>query len=159
MKPVVDAWHFLAPGWPAVGCFTYLHNHVLGLPTIPLGFLDSRPYIPLRSRQSLFTMQPTGVFMARSVPVVSSREVFTRLATAFPGLLQAIPDGEPASIQLAFHRCYGDLHHKHFIKPRNTSLTVELANALLEHERVGREPNGFRFRYLRIEWIMIACHP
>ncbi|KAI0197515.1 hypothetical protein F4808DRAFT_438931 [Astrocystis sublimbata] len=39
-------------------------------------------------------MQSTGVLMLGSVPGVSSREVFTRLATALPGRLQAIPDGE-----------------------------------------------------------------
>ncbi|KAK8859267.1 hypothetical protein PGQ11_010001 [Apiospora arundinis] len=45
--------------------------------------------------------------------------------------------------KLAFHLCYGDLRHKHFIEPQDTSLLVGLANALLERETLG----------LRTEWI------
>ena len=49
----------------------------------------------------------------------------------------------PADIKLAFHLCYGDLGHKHFIEPKDTSLLVELANALLARETLGP----------RTEWI------
>ncbi|KAI1097079.1 hypothetical protein F4804DRAFT_217412 [Jackrogersella minutella] len=40
----------------------------------------------------------------------------------------------PKDIKIAFHLCYGDLQHKHFIEPQDTSLLVELANALLARE-------------------------
>ncbi|KAJ4358684.1 uncharacterized protein N0V89_003268 [Didymosphaeria variabile] len=43
----------------------------------------------------------------------------------------------PGDIKIAFHLCYGDLRHKHFIEPEDTSLLVEFANALLSHERIG----------------------
>ncbi|KAI1779528.1 hypothetical protein F4818DRAFT_399612 [Hypoxylon cercidicola] len=49
----------------------------------------------------------------------------------------------PNDVKLAFHLCYGDLLHKHFIEPQDTSLLVELANALLARETLG----------LRTEWI------
>ncbi|KAK7937207.1 uncharacterized protein PG986_014075, partial [Apiospora aurea] len=43
----------------------------------------------------------------------------------------------PQDGKLAFHLCYGDLRHKHFIEPQGTSLLVDLANALLERETIG----------------------
>ncbi|KAI0415222.1 hypothetical protein F5X98DRAFT_347324 [Xylaria grammica] len=49
----------------------------------------------------------------------------------------------PEDVKIAFHLCYGDLQHKHFIEPQDTSLLVELANALLAHEAIGS----------RTEWI------
>ncbi|OTA98013.1 hypothetical protein M426DRAFT_70564 [Hypoxylon sp. CI-4A] len=49
----------------------------------------------------------------------------------------------PNSVKLAFHLCYGDLFHKHFIEPKDTSLLVDLANALFARETLGP----------RTEWI------
>ncbi|RYC60714.1 hypothetical protein CHU98_g5478 [Xylaria longipes] len=49
----------------------------------------------------------------------------------------------PRDVKIAFHLCYGDLGHKHFIEPQDTSLLVELANALLARETLGP----------RTEWI------
>ncbi|KAF1952727.1 hypothetical protein CC80DRAFT_452144 [Byssothecium circinans] len=49
----------------------------------------------------------------------------------------------PQDVKLAFHLCYGDLRHKHFIEPEDTSLLVELANALLGRETLS----------VRTEWI------
>ncbi|KAI1260916.1 hypothetical protein F5Y18DRAFT_217431 [Xylariaceae sp. FL1019] len=49
----------------------------------------------------------------------------------------------PADVKLAFHLCYGDLGHKHFIEPQDTAHLVELANALLARETIGS----------RTEWI------
>ncbi|KAK7932241.1 hypothetical protein PG985_002953 [Apiospora marii] len=49
----------------------------------------------------------------------------------------------PKDVKIAFHLCYGDLRHKHFIEPQDTSLLVDLANALLEREALGP----------RTEWI------
>ncbi|KAI1205350.1 uncharacterized protein F4807DRAFT_289203 [Annulohypoxylon truncatum] len=49
----------------------------------------------------------------------------------------------PTDVKLAFHLCYGDLRHMHFIEPQDTSLLVELANALLAYETIGP----------RTEWI------
>ncbi|KAK8091453.1 hypothetical protein PG997_001814 [Apiospora hydei] len=43
----------------------------------------------------------------------------------------------PKDGKLAFHLCYGDLRHKHFVEPQDTSLLVDLANALLERETIG----------------------
>ncbi|KAH9909709.1 hypothetical protein F4778DRAFT_10296 [Xylariomycetidae sp. FL2044] len=40
----------------------------------------------------------------------------------------------PQDVKMAFHLCYGDLYHKHFVEPRDTSLLVELANALLARD-------------------------
>ncbi|KAI1155936.1 hypothetical protein F4825DRAFT_405367 [Nemania diffusa] len=66
------------------------------------------------------------------------------------GLLQGLVDRVvrlseriPKDVKLAFHLCYGDLHHKHCIEPQDTSLLVELANALLAHETISS----------RTEWI------
>ncbi|KAI0864673.1 hypothetical protein F4860DRAFT_463074 [Xylaria cubensis] len=39
-------------------------------------------------------MKPTGVLMIGSVPGTSPTEVFTRLTTALPRRLEAVPDGE-----------------------------------------------------------------
>jgi methionine synthase II (cobalamin-independent) len=69
----------------------------------------------------------------------------------FPGpVLQGLVDRVvrlseriPKDVKLAFHLCYGDLGHKHFIEPEDTSLLVELANALLARETLGS----------RTEWI------
>jgi hypothetical protein len=47
------------------------------------------------------------------------------------------------AVPLAFHLCYGDLQHKHFVEPKDTSLLVEVANTLLEQESLRT----------RIEWI------
>lgn len=52
-------------------------------------------------------------------------------------------EGIPRDVKLAFHLCYGDLRHKHFIEPQDTSLLVELTNALLARETLGA----------RTEWI------
>ncbi|KAI6086543.1 hypothetical protein F4821DRAFT_237945 [Hypoxylon rubiginosum] len=49
----------------------------------------------------------------------------------------------PQDVKLAFHLCYGDYKHKHFVEPQDTSLMVELANALLARETLGP----------RTEWI------
>jgi methionine synthase II (cobalamin-independent) len=43
----------------------------------------------------------------------------------------------PDDVNMAFHLCYGDLRHKHFIEPEDTSLLVDFANALLSHEAIG----------------------
>ncbi|KAI1409631.1 hypothetical protein F5Y13DRAFT_169716 [Hypoxylon sp. FL1857] len=49
----------------------------------------------------------------------------------------------PKDVKIAFHLCYGDLGHKHFVEPRDMSLLVEFANALLAREIIGP----------RTEWI------
>lgn len=36
----------------------------------------------------------------------------------------------PSDTQLAFHLCYGDLGHRHFIEPEDTSLLVDMANSI-----------------------------
>ena len=36
----------------------------------------------------------------------------------------------PAEVKLAFHLCYGDLRHKHFVEPIDTTLLVDLANSI-----------------------------
>ncbi|KAI6081446.1 hypothetical protein F4821DRAFT_26780 [Hypoxylon rubiginosum] len=46
-------------------------------------------------------------------------------------------------VRLAFHLCYGDLYHRHFIEPQDTTLLVMLANALLARKTLGS----------RTEWI------
>ena len=35
-----------------------------------------------------------------------------------------------AGVELGFHLCYGDLNHRHFVQPKDTSLLVEIANQL-----------------------------
>ena len=55
------------------------------------------------------------------------------------GLLRRIVDlgnAVPADIDLGFHLCYGDPGHKHLLEPQDLSLSVELANAILD--RSGR---------------------
>ncbi|KAI2609315.1 uncharacterized protein GGS25DRAFT_210633 [Hypoxylon fragiforme] len=36
--------------------------------------------------------------------------------------------------EITFHLCYGDLYRRHFIEPQDTSLLIELTNALLTHK-------------------------
>ena len=38
----------------------------------------------------------------------------------------------PSDVHLAFHLCYGDLRHKHFVEPTDLGLAVELANDIIE---------------------------
>ncbi|KAL8822240.1 MAG: hypothetical protein Q9191_007021, partial [Dirinaria sp. TL-2023a] len=38
----------------------------------------------------------------------------------------------PAEVMLAFHLCYGDLRHKHFVEPADTTLLVDLANSITQ---------------------------
>ncbi|CAJ2511699.1 Uu.00g073240.m01.CDS01 [Anthostomella pinea] len=66
------------------------------------------------------------------------------------GLLQGLVDRVvrlcdriPEDVKLAFHLCYGDLNHQHFIEPHDALLLVKLANALLARETLGP----------RTEWI------
>ena len=35
-------------------------------------------------------------------------------------------------VELGFHLCYGDLGHKHFVEPKDTTLLCEVANGVLE---------------------------
>ncbi|KAI9696299.1 MAG: hypothetical protein M1820_008222 [Bogoriella megaspora] len=51
-----------------------------------------------------------------------------------PGILERVSrlcDHIPSDTRIAFHLCYGDLRHKHFIEPADTGLVVELANGLI----------------------------
>jgi hypothetical protein len=43
----------------------------------------------------------------------------------------------PGDVKIAFHLCYGDLRHQHFIEPEDTSLLVDFANALLAQKTIG----------------------
>jgi hypothetical protein len=45
----------------------------------------------------------------------------------------------PASVELGFHLCYGDLGHQHFLQPRDMSVLVKLAGLVLAGLR--RPPN------------------
>jgi len=47
-------------------------------------------------------------------------ETFARLAAAVP-----------ATVELGFHLCYGDLDGKHFVQPRDATKMVELANLIV----------------------------
>lgn len=38
----------------------------------------------------------------------------------------------PDHVPLGFHLCYGDLYHKHFIEPEDTTLLVDIANRIIE---------------------------
>ncbi|KAI0521563.1 hypothetical protein F5B22DRAFT_542843 [Xylaria bambusicola] len=49
----------------------------------------------------------------------------------------------PQDVKLAFHLCYGDLNHKHFVEPHDSTLLVKLANAILAEKTLGP----------RTEWI------
>ncbi|KAI0162930.1 hypothetical protein BJ166DRAFT_281179 [Pestalotiopsis sp. NC0098] len=49
----------------------------------------------------------------------------------------------PQDVKLAFHLCYGDLRHKHFVEPQDTALLVKVANALLALDNIAP----------RTEWI------
>lgn len=69
----------------------------------------------------------------------SPRGVQAGLVDRIARLCERIPE----DVKVAFHLCYGDLRHRHFIEPQDTSLLVDLANALLEREAVAP----------RTEWI------
>lgn len=45
----------------------------------------------------------------------------------------------PVGVELGYHLCYGDLGHRHFKEPEDTSVLVEVANALCR--RVSRTVN------------------
>jgi hypothetical protein len=44
--------------------------------------------------------------------------------------LRVAGDSVPAGAELGYHFCYGDNNHKHSVEPRDTSVMVDLANAL-----------------------------
>ncbi|KAK7992381.1 hypothetical protein PG988_001175 [Apiospora saccharicola] len=69
----------------------------------------------------------------------SPRGVQAGLVARITSLCERIPK----NVKVAFHLCYGDFRHKHFIEPQDTSLLVDLANALLEQEAIAP----------RTEWI------
>ncbi|KAL9622648.1 MAG: hypothetical protein Q9160_002958 [Pyrenula sp. 1 TL-2023] len=61
-----------------------------------------------------------------------------RFKAYFSPVMQGILDrlvlmcsGIPPAIPLAFHLCYGDLRHKHFVEPADLSLLVDLANEII----------------------------
>ncbi|KAI0180858.1 hypothetical protein GGR52DRAFT_521906 [Hypoxylon sp. FL1284] len=60
-------------------------------------------------------------------------DVLRGLVDRVERLSRALPGG----VRLAFHLCYGDLHHRHFIEPQDAGLLVDLANALLAREALG----------------------
>jgi hypothetical protein len=50
-----------------------------------------------------------------------------------PGLwsrLSRLGEAVPVGVELGYHLCYGDYGHEHFIQPKDTSVLVEVANAL-----------------------------
>ena len=57
--------------------------------------------------------------------------------TGLVNRIKRLSERIPKDVKLAFHLCYGDLKHKHFIEPEDTSRLVEIANALLAHEIIG----------------------
>jgi hypothetical protein len=65
-----------------------------------------------------------------------------------PGIVSRVVrmcESIPQDVKLAFHLCYGDLSHKHFVDPEGTGLLVELANALMREEGIGK----------RTEWVHV----
>jgi hypothetical protein len=36
----------------------------------------------------------------------------------------------PGDVELGYHLCYGDLNHEHFVQPRDSSMLVDVANAI-----------------------------
>jgi hypothetical protein len=50
-----------------------------------------------------------------------------------PGLwerLTRLGEAVPRGVELGYHLCYGDYAHEHFVQPKDTSILVEVANAL-----------------------------
>lgn len=45
--------------------------------------------------------------------------------------LRVAGDAVPAGVQLGYHFCYGDNNHKHSVEPRDMTVMVDLANALI----------------------------
>jgi hypothetical protein len=45
--------------------------------------------------------------------------------------LRVAGDSVPAGVELGYHFCYGDNNHKHSVEPRDMSVMVDLANALV----------------------------
>ncbi|KAL9085619.1 MAG: hypothetical protein Q9165_007520 [Trypethelium subeluteriae] len=57
---------------------------------------------------------------------------FTSVKSGILERVLRICDRIPPDVHLAFHLCYGDLRHRHFIEPADTRLVVELANDIIE---------------------------
>ena len=53
------------------------------------------------------------------------------METALDGITQLSEAIHP-DVLLGYHLCYGDLGHKHFIQPKDTSMLVDVANGILE---------------------------
>jgi hypothetical protein len=57
----------------------------------------------------------------------------------FPGVIDRLArfaNKIAPDVELGFHLCYGDMHHQHFVEPKDMSLLVEVANAL--HSEIRR---------------------
>ena len=70
---------------------------------------------------------------------------FTPVKSGLLERLSRLCQRVPPEVNLAFHLCYGDLYHKHFIEPIDTRLVVELANDIIE--MVGKTH--------QVEWIHV----
>ena len=60
----------------------------------------------------------------------------------FEGAIERIvsfagPKHIPASVELGFHLCYGDIGHKHFVEPKDMRIMAKVANAVLTRLKTG----------------------
>ncbi|KAF2659283.1 hypothetical protein K491DRAFT_651455 [Lophiostoma macrostomum CBS 122681] len=65
-----------------------------------------------------------------------------------PGIVSRVVrmcESIPRDVKVAFHLCYGDLGHKHFVDPEGTGFLVDLANALMSEGSIGS----------RTEWVHV----
>jgi hypothetical protein len=49
----------------------------------------------------------------------------------------------PASVKLGLHLCYGDLHHRHFLEPKDLEVSVRLSN-------IGVQEAGWRVDFVHM---------
>lgn len=69
-------------------------------------------------------------------PDLPYRPYFSPVKEGLLERLQRCCEHLPADVKLAFHLCYGDLGHKHFIEPVDLGVVVEFANDIFE--RIGK---------------------
>jgi hypothetical protein len=69
--------------------------------------------------------------IAAGLPPLLSGDPRSRAAAQFERIAAPVPD----SVMLGFHFCYGDLAHRHLVEPYDLSLSVRLANLVIDHSK------------------------
>ncbi|KAL9086878.1 MAG: hypothetical protein Q9165_006884 [Trypethelium subeluteriae] len=100
---------------------------------IEMGYLEYERGRLSQSKLGYLDRDPTGLISEMFKPHPSLDPLKEMMADGVVELASAVDPG----VLLGIHLCYGDRGHEHFVQPKDASLLVEMANAILE--RVSRQ--------------------